>query len=349
MTNVATAGLVGALFDGPIDVVGDVHGELRALHKLLTRLGYNRHGEHPQGRRLIFIGDLCDRGPDSPGVIALVRRLVERDLAQCVAGNHELNVLRRKEKDGNHWFFGKSRKEGFGQCVPIEQHEQAAIHEFFNSLPVVLERHDLRLVHAAWDAEAVEKARRSTLGVLEFYFAEEKRIDIEVRATGLKEANARDWERYGDCLRDKEATVPFLENIGRYDEIYQMGNSIKVTTSGVERVANCQFFAGGRWRMTKRVPWWQEYQGQTPVLFGHYWRWLQSSSHALYCKGQPPLFDGIPPKSWLPTKDEERAFCLDYSVGNRFKERMEKRQAKFHGQLAAMRWPERELVFDEEV
>jgi hypothetical protein len=43
--------LVRPLFDGPIDVVGDVHGEIDAVHELLRRLGYDACGDHPGGRR----------------------------------------------------------------------------------------------------------------------------------------------------------------------------------------------------------------------------------------------------------------------------------------------------------
>ncbi|MBA3451959.1 MAG: metallophosphoesterase, partial [Deltaproteobacteria bacterium] len=59
--------LVAQLFEGPLDIVGDVHGELDVLHDLMERLGYDRAGNHPDKRRLVFLGDLCDRGPDSPG------------------------------------------------------------------------------------------------------------------------------------------------------------------------------------------------------------------------------------------------------------------------------------------
>nr|MBK7068215.1 metallophosphoesterase [Deltaproteobacteria bacterium] len=93
------------LFDGPIDVVGDVHGELDALLSLMRVLGYDERGEHPRGRRLVLLGDLCDRGPDSPGVLALARRMIEEGRAQAVLGNHELNLLREVPKHGNGWFF----------------------------------------------------------------------------------------------------------------------------------------------------------------------------------------------------------------------------------------------------
>ena len=99
--------LVRPLFEGPIDVVGDTHGEIQALHDLLARLGYREDGTHPQGRRLVFVGDLTDRGPDSPAVVALVQRFVENGLAQCVLGNHDLNLLLGDEKYDNNWFYGR--------------------------------------------------------------------------------------------------------------------------------------------------------------------------------------------------------------------------------------------------
>lgn len=100
-----TSGTIGALFDGPLDIVGDVHGEASALNQLMMRLGYRSDGRHPDGRRLVFVGDLVDRGEDSPAVVERVADLVERGLAQCVLGNHELNLVIDSRKEGNGWFY----------------------------------------------------------------------------------------------------------------------------------------------------------------------------------------------------------------------------------------------------
>ena len=40
-------GLIQPLFEGPLDIVGDVHGELDALRDLLRHLGYGADGSHP--------------------------------------------------------------------------------------------------------------------------------------------------------------------------------------------------------------------------------------------------------------------------------------------------------------
>ena len=80
---------------GPFDIIGDVHGCLDELRMLLARLGYLDDGTHPQGRTAVFVGDLVDRGPDSPGVLKLVMGMVSRGTALCVAGNHEAKLVRK--------------------------------------------------------------------------------------------------------------------------------------------------------------------------------------------------------------------------------------------------------------
>jgi hypothetical protein len=117
--------LVARFPEGPVDVVGDIHGEIDALAALIDRLGYDRHGHHPDRRRLVFVGDLCDRGPDSPAVVERVRDLVDRRNALCVLGNHELNILRASQKSGNRWFLDPAHPEQqldgeFAHSVPME-------------------------------------------------------------------------------------------------------------------------------------------------------------------------------------------------------------------------------------
>lgn len=87
---------------GPFDVVGDIHGCCIELEQLLTDLGYTITrdeqgrpiGAHCDWRRAVFVGDLVDRGPDSPGVLRLVMGMVADGDAFCVPGNHENKLLR---------------------------------------------------------------------------------------------------------------------------------------------------------------------------------------------------------------------------------------------------------------
>ncbi len=76
---------------GRIIVIGDVHGCLAELTDLLAKL---KPGKDDQ---LIFLGDLVNRGPDSHGVVSLVRSLSN---TVSLLGNHELRLLQyRKERD----------------------------------------------------------------------------------------------------------------------------------------------------------------------------------------------------------------------------------------------------------
>jgi polynucleotide kinase-phosphatase len=88
---------------GPFDIIGDVHGCASELRTLLTTLGWqldlDDHGravgaEHPEGRTAVFVGDLVDRGPDTPGVLRLVMGMVAAGHALCVSGNHEAKLIR---------------------------------------------------------------------------------------------------------------------------------------------------------------------------------------------------------------------------------------------------------------
>jgi protein phosphatase len=88
---------------GPFDIIGDVHGCRDELETLLGRLGYAitrdalgraAGARHPLGRIAVFVGDLVDRGPDTPGVLRLVMGMTAAGTALCVSGNHEAKLVR---------------------------------------------------------------------------------------------------------------------------------------------------------------------------------------------------------------------------------------------------------------
>lgn len=339
----------GTLFDGPLDIVGDIHGELDALRDLLRHLGYAASGEHPQGRRLVFVGDLCDRGPDSPGVIALVRQLVTQGHAQCVLGNHEINLLRQAPKNGNGWFFDHDhdRARGFfTHSTPVAPAARQDILDFLATLPLSLKRSDLRVVHAAWSAASLaELASSEVNSVTSLYQRYETRTESQVRASGLKQRVHAELQAYGERLIHPHATVPLLPALGDYDELYQMSNPVRVVTSGMEARCDAPYYVGGKWRMVQRVRWWDTYLESTPVIMGHYWRCYDLATRALMNRGKQDLFAHHGPTEWLGPK--HNVFCVDYSVGGRYKERELGHPPPWGTRLAALRWPECTLTFDE--
>jgi polynucleotide kinase-phosphatase len=88
---------------GPFDAIGDVHGCQSELETLLGELGYTIERDadgrpidaaHPEGRRVVFLGDLVDRGPDVVGVLRLAMGMVASGNALAVPGNHESKLAR---------------------------------------------------------------------------------------------------------------------------------------------------------------------------------------------------------------------------------------------------------------
>jgi protein phosphatase len=85
---------------GPFDIIGDVHGCFDELVELIRQLG---HGvdeaaftvQPANGRKLVFVGDLVDRGPKVPQVLKLVMNAVASGAALCVPGNHDAKLMRK--------------------------------------------------------------------------------------------------------------------------------------------------------------------------------------------------------------------------------------------------------------
>jgi hypothetical protein len=94
--------------------------------------------------------------------------------------------------------------------------------------------------------------------------------------------------------------------------------------------------------MVRRVAWWDDYRDPTPVIVGHYWRWLVPGGRERFSRGEPDLFGGARPEQWLGPR--ERVYCVDFSVGARFRELHDGHAPGTWTRLAALRWPEAELV-----
>ncbi len=92
---------------GPFDIIGDLHGCFDELVELLTQLGYSVEKQSnvpgslaysvkpPEGRKVVFLGDLVDRGPKIPEVLRLVMSMVQAGTALCVPGNHDIKLMRK--------------------------------------------------------------------------------------------------------------------------------------------------------------------------------------------------------------------------------------------------------------
>jgi hypothetical protein len=341
--------LIQPLPDGPLDIVGDIHGEYDALCALLQHLGYNADGDHPEGRTLVFVGDFCDRGPDSPAVLALAGRLLRAGKATAVLGNHEINLLRQDAKDGSGWFFDERLERDRARYAPFRRPTDAQRTEMLTllaHLPVALERNDLRVVHAAWRDEAVAQARGLPLGsVRQAYDRWEAQARLHAQGTALDQRMAAELADWPHGLENPNHQPPFLHAHAENDANKQMLNPLKVLTSGVEHQGSVPFYSGGKWRFAERVAWWDAYDHPVPVVVGHYWRRIHPIDRASVGKGDPDLFAQTHPLHWHGRRGN--VFCVDYSVGGRWRERKDGQPVGQHFKLAALRWPERTLKFDD--
>lgn len=341
--------LVQKLPQGPLDIVGDIHGEFDALCALLEGLGYDEQGVHVDGRTLVFVGDFCDRGPNSPAVFALVQRLVDAGNAVAVLGNHEINLLRQDAKSGAGWFFDERWEHDQKNYAPFArptEAERTEIVDWLAQLPIALERADLRVVHAVWQDEQISAVRAQPLGTVCEAFGEWEHLARQkAQATGMRQRMDAQQRAWGWSLEDEDKPPPFMHALAEQDVHKQMSNPIKVLTSGVERKGSVPFFSSGQWRFAERVAWWDSYDHPTPVVVGHYWRRLHGVDRKALGKGDPDLFAAIHPHSWHGLRGN--VMCVDFSAGGRWQERKAGRPVGQDFKLAALRWPERTLQWDD--
>ena len=154
------------------DIIGDIHGYADKLHDLLEKMGYRKTDgvfSHPF-RKVIFVGDFIDRGPQQKEVLNTAMSMVNNHKALAVMGNHELNALAYHTLDPNtpkdeperhlRWRTKKSTKQhqafinAYG--TDPKNPELSQVLDFFYSLPLWLELDGLRIVHACWHAESIK-------------------------------------------------------------------------------------------------------------------------------------------------------------------------------------------------
>jgi len=325
------------LFEGPIDIVGDIHGEIEPLRHLLEHMGYDIKCVHPEGRRLVFLGDLVDRGPDSPAVVELVKQLVKADRAQCILGNHELNLLRDEPKDGNGWYTQPEKVDKY-RSVPVSTGQKKGFREFLLTLPLALENDELRVVHACWNTKslALLEKQEDHSSVLDAYWRFEGNLESDFVPENMTKQSLE------IILRDDGNKPALIKSLADHDTAYQMGNPVRVLTSGEEAPASEAFWAGGKWRMVARQKWWDCYVDEKSVVVGHYWRHFDELSRSFGKKAGPDLFEGIESHHWMGKNDN--VYCVDFSVGLRHKAKAEN-QSEDIGLLAALRWPEQVVMY----
>jgi hypothetical protein len=295
------------------DIVGDIHGHAKVLRSLLGGMDYREEGgvfRHPD-RRVIFVGDFIDRGPEQIDVLNIARSMCEAGTALAVMGNHEFNALGWATPDGNGGFLRPHSSQNHGQHKEFlhqigegsDQHTGTL--GWFKTLPVWLELPGIRIVHACWHAPA-------QLALL-------PHLDESWRFTkqGLRESSRKGSQAYHAAeilLKGPEALLPD----GRTFKDKQGDLRREVRLRWWDRDATtfpkAALGMDGDEEALPDLPVTTEYQytEDVPVFFGHYW-----------LKGMPMI-------------SGRNAECLDFSVAK-------------EGYLTAYRWSGETVLSQENI
>lgn len=162
------------------DLIGDIHGYAEPLTRLLRSLGYsNSEGSfrHPEGRRVVFLGDFIDRGPAVRETLELVKEMIDAGTALAVMGNHEYNAICFHTPDGRGDFL---RSHTVKDGKNVEQH-RATLDAFagredewndwidwFKNLPFALDLDGVRAVHASWNSDHLSVLEGTNLHASDF-------------------------------------------------------------------------------------------------------------------------------------------------------------------------------------
>ncbi len=154
---------------GGFDVIGDVHGCYSALVRLLEKLGYEPSGEgyvYPDNKRkLIFVGDLIDRGAEIKKTLALVKSCCDFHGAQVVIGNHEFNAIAYFKTTQKGYLREHTERNASQLAATLEQFSGDidllnGYLGWFETLPLFLDLPAFRVVHACWDQANVDYYRQ---------------------------------------------------------------------------------------------------------------------------------------------------------------------------------------------
>jgi hypothetical protein len=280
------------------DLIGDVHGYATELKSLLTKLDYqeiNGVWQHP-GRKVIFLGDFVDRGPEQVETVEVAQKMVESGNALAVMGNHEFNAVAWAIRDPenpdqylrahNEKNF-KQHKEFLEQVGEGSDLYQSMV-EWFKTLPIYLDLPDLRVVHACWHPEYLKNVDKYTDG--------ENRL-LEQAWNESSEEGSEAFNIVETLLKGLEIPLPegkhFFDKEGnkRTDIRSQWWRSGEMTYRDLAMVPGEEIHKIPHTPIEEYIL--PGYDEEKPVFVGHYWM-----------SGEPaPLSDHIA--------------CLDYSVAGK--------------------------------
>lgn len=183
--------------EGYYDIIGDIHGHLSELKNLLEKMEYSVQDgiwKHPE-RKAVFVGDFISRGPDSRGVMTLIRNMVENNTGYAILGNHELNAIGyfTLTKTGKSItqlaLSNKKQMENIREQFKDEPELLSDYIKWLRRLPFFLNLGSIRVAHAYWNSKHVQTIEKSitegklTKKLIKEIFRSETDFSIAVKQT----------------------------------------------------------------------------------------------------------------------------------------------------------------------
>lgn len=137
-------------------VIGDVHGDLPALERMLDAIGVGAATD-PSRLQVVFVGDLVDRGPYSMACLERAFELLDRGIARIVMGNHEVRLLAMLRTALSRRIPGRlppSRVPTWSQVIALGRDQLEEMEERVSALPAFVEpRPGVVVAHAYWSPD----------------------------------------------------------------------------------------------------------------------------------------------------------------------------------------------------
>ncbi|MEQ5789010.1 serine/threonine protein phosphatase [Erythrobacter sp. NFXS35] len=121
-------------------VIGDIHGRIDLYGAMIDAIEDDDCNASPADTRIVLLGDLVDRGPDSAGVIARTRKWQQARKVRVLAGNHEEMFLAAFEKPEalRHFLKHGGRETVLSYGLSKKQYATLSLEELFERLPALV-------------------------------------------------------------------------------------------------------------------------------------------------------------------------------------------------------------------
>jgi diadenosine tetraphosphatase ApaH/serine/threonine PP2A family protein phosphatase len=203
--------------------IGDIHGCLEEFNELLSKLDYSASED-----RVILLGDLVDRGPDSVGVVRYARQLG----LECLKGNHEDKYIKWFRSQGTRVDV-YDRKDYYGQ---LSDQDITYIHD----MPTYIELDDVIAVHAGLKPGiSLSNQTKDDLMYLRYTDSDRRFVSLKkINKLGKEQTGARFWTEFWQGPK----SVVYGHNVHSYEDPLIEEVAPGVTCYGID--TGCCF--GGR-------------------------------------------------------------------------------------------------------